>query len=388
LPQPLLQNFAGEQGIEHMGGGLAPESQRVDTASVERGWTPSVGQSPFPRFAAPRVNFATHVPQSSTYIAAEKDGMGQMEDSSALASQGATMPRRGRESGAFQAAQPQFASAPPTLVMYPAQSLLQLAPGAGGTGRVGSGSDSRSYQGVPTAADYGRTSSVAQAEEKMEQIRDKLAEEGASDAADGLREAILALSEVAEARASEASARTEDAGLHGGWHEADLGQRTEDGETASSSWLVASGVSFLLFLALLGLKSSMSEKTSDMEACCGMSLRAVVNMAIVLLLAAAGFCALWWQQIIQPILEQITVYMYLAAIGIAILGVLAVEAWKRVSELLQLIHDKVKRACEIVQTLPGAAQAEEAVEKMEALSPTAVSGIKEAKSRVRAMGCC
>jgi len=66
---------------------------------------------------------------------------------------------------------------------------------------------------------------------------------------------------------------------------------------------------------------------------CGLGWDSVKNLAILVIFAVSGFAVLWWAGVIQPFLQQMLVYLYLACVVLSVLAVLILEAWDDIGKM-------------------------------------------------------
>mmetsp|Transcript_92039 Transcript_92039/g.259418 ORF Transcript_92039/g.259418 Transcript_92039/m.259418 type:complete len:459 (-) Transcript_92039:53-1429(-) len=85
------------------------------------------------------------------------------------------------------------------------------------------------------------------------------------------------------------------------------------------------------------------EKSIQNKFLCGLSWPTIKNLMLLLLLAIAGFTFLWWAGIIQPFLQQMVVYLYLASVILGFLAVVVYEAWDDIGKMQGQIMKVVRR---------------------------------------------
>lgn len=130
-----------------------------------------------------------------------------------------------------------------------------------------------------------------------------------------LRKRMVALSEDAEAKASESRARAEQKRLQGQF----------------KAIMIALGATVTLLFSCF----TFGGQEDDDEPFYGYSRGTVKNMALLILLSILGFAALWQAGLVQPILGQMIVYVYLAVICIAILSIMASESLRRIDRVFR-----------------------------------------------------
>lgn len=75
---------------------------------------------------------------------------------------------------------------------------------------------------------------------------------------------------------------------------------------------------------------------------CGFSYKTLRSLCVLFLVGAAGFTFFWWKGMIQPILLNMLLYAYLAAVLLAILCITGAEAFADLSDRLRQVMKIVK----------------------------------------------
>uniref|UniRef100_A0A7S2AYZ0 EF-hand domain-containing protein n=1 Tax=Alexandrium andersonii TaxID=327968 RepID=A0A7S2AYZ0_9DINO len=76
--------------------------------------------------------------------------------------------------------------------------------------------------------------------------------------------------------------------------------------------------------------------------CCGLNAKALRSLCQLLAFAVAGFAFLWWKHMLQPILQSLLVYSYIAVVVLLIFGIVAAEVTGDVAGSLSTAHSAVK----------------------------------------------
>mmetsp|Transcript_42281 Transcript_42281/g.122219 ORF Transcript_42281/g.122219 Transcript_42281/m.122219 type:complete len:447 (+) Transcript_42281:2-1342(+) len=117
---------------------------------------------------------------------------------------------------------------------------------------------------------------------------------------------------------------------------------------------------------------------------CGLTWKALKSVLFLILVATSGFGALWWAGIIQPFLEQALVYLYLACVLLAILGVMVLEVWDHIGQMQERIHSIIWR----VEHFFSVDELQREVTSCCASSPRGATPEAEAGPQSQSMACC